>query len=340
MASTELLSALEELQKHYKKCESVSKSLQTHLKNTGEALAKLQKALPEFTALTSNGDPQPQYETAEQYLAQLAFKEQVSELLRLGLQQGVKRYGGLLKTLKLAAKTLAESAPNTDVLRKAIESLQDSTEPRIAAILPDLENTLAEIETANNERFGRTLYEALQTEGIALEGHAPNFFIGRFGIQIAKGKVTLRYGKEDLVSKPPKVAAVIKAYKDHYKQIVARKEDGPEWIKDLYEAWESISNGKEVNIVDVYFQFVMRRQSKAFRAEPIKGNLKNYTRVEFAYDFDRFVNKERLTYKGQRAAIRISVHANTGKPEKSLFIVKGDNPNDGDHYTLFNFVDA
>ncbi|HRE48533.1 MAG TPA: hypothetical protein PLD47_12480, partial [Aggregatilineales bacterium] len=211
------------------------------------------------------------------------------------------------------------------------------TDAALPDVFREIEGELEEGQRALGTMFGAALRDALAEKGLELGGRPPTMTIGRFEISVdfIKRKATLSYGKE-VVAKglPLSVDGLIKAYEREQKAIINRPEDGTTWIRHLYEAWNTVRGRREgadlrANIVECYFEMVLLRQAKTFRAVPSKHSFVDYTRAQFAYDLDRYLAHQPLAYKGFQAVIHVAIKANTDNAERSVWVVSGNAPHDG-----------
>jgi hypothetical protein len=221
--------------------------------------------------------------------------------------------------------------------------LQDAD---LAELMPALAQTLQQAQAQLGNEFGEALRHALREMGIEVTGRPPRFEIGRFELEadFVNRNGALSYGKTLIVPKIKlSLEAVIKAYQQEAKTIEGRNEDGTRWMQNLYEAWNLARRKSErstarINIVDCYYEMVLLRQGRNFNSAPSKRSFVDYSRAQFAFDFDEFTRRQRLAYEGQVVNAHTAMKSQADSPSKSLWIVEGNNPHDGRYIGDIEFV--
>jgi hypothetical protein len=338
MPEQSLLDALDALRERYMQRLKTANTLFTALKATSGALNKTNKALLEYAELNTAADLS-KIQDALLKLETAHMKEELSDPLLPDLRREIKLLSEFVAALRDALAALR--VENIDVVRlsRACSTLQKTKvqEPALEELLPPILAELTEAEHSLGATFGETLREALVAQGIEVGGRPPIFEIGRFEISadFASRMATLSYGKEVVLRHVPlSVDRLIKAYERELKSIAGRDENGEQWVRQLYEAWEAARRKRgtaevRANIVECYYELVLIRQGKTFRSAPSKRVFADYSRAQFAYDLDLFANRQQLAYKGQRAFVHVAIMANTDNPERCLWVVDGSGPHDG-----------
>jgi hypothetical protein len=331
-----LLVELDRMRDEYAQRQKRAGNVQATLKAAAGGVAKAERALRSFNELGAARSVAS--EQAQQSIAALRIKEEVVDRVAPDLRRELKAASTIASALKDAQ--LALRADPIDVVRlgRAVGMLQaqKSLDSGVAALLPELEDQLAEGERALSTTFGVALRDAFANLGKQLGGHPPRFELGRFEIatNFATKSATILYGHE-LVAKrvPLSVDAVVRAYQAAEKAIMGRNENATEWLRQLYSAWEAVrlrrnTSDNRANIVECYMDMLMQRQSKAFRITPLKSSFTDYTRAQFAYDFELFTRSHYFA-NGLRAFGTSATKSHTDSPERSIFIVHGDTPHAG-----------
>ncbi len=339
MSNEVLLAALEELRESYSQRQKVAGNAQAALKGMTGALAKAERALRPYSEHTS-GIRADLIGQAREVINDARLKDAAVDPLMPDLRRELKTTSTLAATLKDVIVALRAESIDIVKLGKAIQILQAQKLPDSAllGILPQLEEQLEIGERALGETFGVALRDTLAAQGIHIGGRPPRFEIGRFEVttNFAQRSASILYGKEVIVKRVPlSVEAIIKAYQSALKSIAGRSVDATEWVKQVYTAWEGVrarrgSNDNRANIVECYMDVLMQRQPKAFRVAPMKSSFVDYSRAQFAYDFDFFFQKE-VSYNGLRMFSAGATKSHTDNPERSMFILTGDTPYAGSY---------
>lgn len=212
--------------------------------------------------------------------------------------------------------------------------------------MPALSQTLEQAQAQLGNEFGEALRHALGEMGIVVGGRPPRFEIGRFELEadFVNRNGALYYGKTLVVPKLKlSMDAVIKTYQQESKAIEGRNEDGVRWMQNLHDAWELARRKSErstarINIVDCYYEMVLLRQGRNFNSAPSKRSFVDYSRAQFAFDFDEFTRRQRLAYEGLVVNAHTAMKSQADSPSKSLWIVEGNSPHDGRYIGDIEFV--
>lgn len=346
MPNETLLAALERARETYSQRQKTTAGLLAALKGTTGALGKAGRALREYAeqnqAASGNGLAQ-----AQQAFGSLRLREEAIDPLLPDLRREAKALTDLNTALKDAVAALRAESVDVVRLGRAHSALQSTRvqDAELTALLPEIEQELAEAQAALGSTFGVALRHALAEQGIELGGRPPRFEIGRFELvaDFVSRNASLSYGKNLVVKRIPlSVEQVIKAYQREAKAIMGRNEDGARWMDQLYTAWETVRRKRGIsepraNIVEIFFEVVLIRQARAFRNSPTKNSFVEYSRAQFAYDFFLFTDKQHLEYKGMRAFGLVATKSQTENPDRSIWIVNGDGPHDGTYIADLKF---
>lgn len=317
-------------------------AVQAAFKLTTDAQNKALKALRDYAEHDTTVDVQ----SAQAAFARVRVKEEGIDPLTPDLRRELKSLAALIAALKESA--IALRAEPVDVVRldKALAALQTSKEPAVADVAPALQSELELAQRALGDEFGQKLRAALQELGVAIGGRPPKFEIGRFELDanFARRACVLRYGK-DIVAPHVSITveATVKAYQAAAKAIQGRNVEGAAWLAQLHDAYQTVRRkreigGSRVNIVEIYLELVILRQSRAFAVEPSKRTFSDYSRAQFIYDFYEFTSRQRLTHQGQVVKVHSATKSQTDSPAKSMWLVEGDSPYDGRFVADIEFV--
>jgi hypothetical protein len=341
MPDAALIVALEGLRDSYSQRQKATNGLVTALKAATGALNKAGRTLREYAPAS------PTLIQAQQAFATLRLKDEAVDPLLPELRRETKVLTAVAAALKDALAALRGEAVDVVRLGKAYAALEASKiqDAALRDLLPGLEQELAQAQRALGDTFGLALRHALAAQGVELGGRPPRFEIGRFDLaaNFVGRTATLSYGKELLLKRVPlSVEAVLSAYQREVKLIAGRSEDGARWIEQLYTAWENVRRKRGItdnraNIVECYLELVLLRQSKAFRSAPSRHEFTDYSRAQFAYDFNEFAGRQRLTHKGLRAFGPVATKSHTDNVERSIWIVDGDSPHAGNYISDVKF---
>ncbi|NTU80375.1 MAG: hypothetical protein HGA45_13530 [Chloroflexales bacterium] len=345
MPDVALIEALDRLREGYTQRQKLSANLAAALKGTTSALGKASRTMRDYIERGQGAaDAAPR---ALEALAASRLRDEAIDPLQPALRREVKLLTEQATALKDAANALRGEAVDVVKLGHALTALEASKlkDPAVAALLPRLADELDQGQQALGATFGLALRHALAERGITLEGRPPRFEIGPFELaaDFVSRAATLSYGKNLVARRVPlSVEAVLKAYDREAKAITGRSENGAEWIRQLYAAWEIVrarrgGGDPRANIVECYYELVLLRQPRAFRFSPSKHSFVDYSRAQFAYDFYEFTGRNKAIYQGLRAFGTSATKSQTDNPERSIWIVNGDSPHAGNYISDVKF---
>jgi hypothetical protein len=347
MSDTALVDTLKALLDSYIQRSRAANTLMAGLKGANSTLNKTNRALNDYTTQNTNLDT-TLLAQAQQSFDDLHFRENISELLLPDLRRETKALATQIGALKEAIIALQGEIVDVIRLDHAYHMFQASLlqDADLADLMPTLAQILQQAQAQLGNEFGEALRHALREMGIEVSGRPPRFEIGRFELEadFVNRNGALSYGKTLIVPKIKlSLEAVIKAYQQEAKTIEGRNEDGTRWMQNLYEAWNLARRKSErstarINIVDCYYEMVLLRQGRNFNSAPSKRSFVDYSRAQFAFDFDEFTRRQRLAYEGQVVNAHTAMKSQADSPSKSLWIVEGNNPHDGRYIGDIEFV--
>jgi hypothetical protein len=344
----ELIDDLDRAREVYMQKQRAANSLLAGIKNVTSALNKAGRALDDFAQVNTELDANTLADAAAGLQSVGQAKEKTVDALLPDLRREAKRMAGLTGALRDAATALRVDPVDIVRLDRAYGVLQNTgtQDGVLDMLMPLLAEELQEAQKQLGNVFGLALRDAMATSGIEVAGQPPRFEIGRFEINanFLVRKASLFYGKWEVARNVPlSLETVIKAYEREVTNIEGRDEDGTGWVEQFYAAWEMANRkgGKatgRANIVDCYYELALLRQSRAFRNEPSKRSFSDYSRAQFIYDFVEFTQNQRLAYQGMIAGMHVATKSQADSPGKSMWIVTGSTPHDGQYVSDVEFV--
>lgn len=199
-----------------------------------------------------------------------------------------------LKTaVSLAVAEKADALPMHKALLKLEAAAQQvQSETLVTAVAAFAAATQTALDNLAYD-FAKDLREAFAARGETVEGRPPTLTLGllTFKIDIAARKGQWLYGREALTKPIPlSLTGIIRAYDQQTKRIANRQLE-PEFVADLQKAWQDCvdkrkqrPSGGRINIVEVYSQLTLNRQSARFWNAPSRSTFKDYERDLFVRD--------------------------------------------------------
>jgi hypothetical protein len=348
MPDTELIDALGQVRESYTQKQRAANGLLAGIKNVSGTLSKLGRALDDFSGQNTELDMTHLAGAADSLQRISQAKEQAIDGLLPDLRREAKQLAALTGALRDAISALGVDPVDVVRLDHAYAILQKNVrqDGGLDEILPRLTAALKEAEAQLGNVFGEALRDAMAESGVEVTGQPPRFEIGRFELNanFLNRKASLSYGKWEVARNiSVSLDAVIKTYEREARSIEGRSVDGTGWIQQFYEAWEVVNrkNSKttgRVNIVDCYFEMSLLRQNRAFKNEPSKRSFADYSRAQFTYDFVEFTQRQHLVYNGMIAQMHVATKSQTDSPGKSLWVVTGNSPHDGQYVGDVEFI--
>jgi hypothetical protein len=321
--------------------------LMAGLKGVNSTINKTNRVLNDYANQNTNLN-EALLVQAQQAFDGLHFKEGITDVLMPDLRREAKALGAQIGALKEAIAALQGDIVDVIKLDHAYQSLLNSPlqDTELNALLPALAQVLEQAQARLGDDFGAALRETMAEMGIEVSGRPPRFEIGRFEIvaDFINRTASISYGKTPVASRVKlSLDTLVKTYQLEVKAIEGRSEDGQRWIEQLYQAWETARRKSErgsarTNIVDCYYEMVLLRQSRMFNSAPSKRSFVDYSRAQFAYDFDEFTRRQRLAYQGQMVYAHGATKTQADSASKSLWLVEGSGPHDGRFVSDLEFV--
>ena len=252
-----------------------------------------------------------------------------------------------LRTTMSALKTAARLASNDKAdalpMQKALTKLEVAAaeienETLAAAVRTFAAATQGALDDLAFD-FAGDLRDEFAKRGETVHGRPPTLTVGilTFTIDIAARKGQWLYGKEPL-TKPIALSLVgiLKAYDRQVKRIVNRTLD-ENFVQELQKAWQDTLDKRKsrpskgrVNVVEVYSQLTLNRQSARFWNQPSRSTFKDYER-------DLFVRDLALAREQNVATFRLGVATKNQAEQTSRSIWLPDTATDGQYYSDITF---
>jgi hypothetical protein len=208
-----------------------------------------------------------------------------------------------------------------------------------------------ELATMQEElRFGfvRQLQQRLTQSKFALRGQLPVLRCGGYTIRVdlEAGLATIYWGPEveklktGVVAHPETIAEAIESID---RQLQQRSIDGARLLELLFQTYEEfraenrLAVGEKVLLVDLLARLVWLVQPKAFRNDPIRERLREYSRVNLGLDIWRLRQSgQDLSVKNQKLKLTVATFDATLDRRRALWIPEGDE-GEGTYYSYLSF---
>jgi hypothetical protein len=276
--------------------------------------------------------------------------EQLSSAQKM-LDPKLKALSSAASALKQAVKVAGEEIPDALAMQKVLAKLEQAS-----ALVDDetmqaaTANFASETQTALDAlafQFARDLKEVFEQRGQPVGGRPPTLVVEPFVLQIdiANRKAQWFYGKEELTRPIPlSIATLVQAYDKQKKAIIERTIDLPAFVAELYRAWSDLlakriqrPAGGRVNLVELYSQVVLNRQSARFWNAPSRSTFKDYERVLFVRDLVLAHGAPATEIDGQSHHLRLGVATKSQADSASRSIWLPQNALDGEYYANLTF---
>jgi hypothetical protein len=344
-----LIENLEILLNTYNQRRRTTDALLRGLKGAHNALTKADRALADYLDQPSTLE-QAQLDQTRQVMESIQFKDRVYDVVQLDLRRESKGLANQVKALRDASTALQGDLVDLIKLDRAYQSLLESPfeDADLQAVMPDLAGEVEQAQARLGNEFGAALRDTLAERGIQIGGRPPRFEVGRFEIDanFVKRTASISYGKTELVPRVKlSLDALVKAYENEVAAVEGRDEDGDRWMQQFYMAYQNArdkakKSSPRTGIVDCYYELVLLRQKRGFNSAPSKRSFVDYNRAQFAYDFFEFAHRQRLTVEGLVVDAHTATKSQTDSPSRSMWIVEGNSPHDGQYISDIEFVDA
>jgi hypothetical protein len=283
-------------------------------------------------------------------------KELVEQLTRAQktLEPKAKALSSATSVLKQAIKVAGEEIPDALAMQKVLTKLQQAGTLVADETMQAATATFAgETQTALDAlafQFARDLKEVFEQRGQSVGGRPPTLVVEPFVLQIdiANRKAQWFYGKEELTRPLPlSIATLVQAYDKQKKALVERTTDVPAFVAELHRAWADLlakrtqrPAGGRVNLVELYSQVVLNRQSARFWNAPSRSTFKDYERVFFVRDLLLAHGAPALEIDGQTHHLRLGVATKSQADSASRSIWLPQDALDGEYYASLTFERA
>jgi hypothetical protein len=196
--------------------------------------------------------------------------------------------------------------------------------------------------------FARDLKDVFERRGQTVEGRPPTLVVDSLALHIDMGarKAQWFYGREALTSPIAlSLNAIVKAYDQQTKAVMQRSVDVPAFVAELYKAWkdqlakrQKAPAGKRINIVEVYSQVTLNRQSARFWNSPARSNFKDYERAHFVRDLVLAHAAPTVEAEGRIQHLRLGVatKSQADSPARSIWLPQ--TALDGEYYSDLTFA--
>jgi hypothetical protein len=270
------------------------------------------------------------------------------------LEPQLKALNGATGALKQALKVAGEEHPDALAMQKVLAKLQQANALVEDESLQTVTATFAaETQTALDAlafQFARDLKEAFEQRGQSVGGRPPTLVVDPLvlHIDIANRKAQWFYGKEELTRPIAlSIATLVQAYDRQKKAIVERTVDVPTFVAELHSAWTDLlakrtqrPAGGRVNLVELYSQVVLNRQSARFWNAPSRSTFKDYERVYFVRDLLLAHGAPAVEIDGQTHHLRLGVATKSQADSASRSIWLPQSALDGEYYANITFERA
>ncbi len=230
-------------------------------------------------------------------------------------------------------------------LQEAAAQLDDPTLTSAAAAFA--EQTQHGLDALTFE-FARDLKHVFERRGQEVQGRPPTLVLDSLALQInmAARKAQWFYGREALTAPMAlSINAIVKAYDQQHKAIAQRSIDVAAFVGELYKAWQdSLAKrqrppaGKRINIIEVYSQMTLNRQTPRFWNSPARSNFKDYERAHFVRDLALAQAAPTVEAEGKTQHLRLGVatKSNADNPMRSIWLPQS--ALDGEYYSDLTFA--
>jgi len=256
------------------------------------------------------------------------------------------------QALQLASQEKADALPMQKALAKLEQSLaevedQDLQSEQLRAATTSFAAETGHALDALAYEFARDLKETFEARGERVEGRPPTLVVDPLVLQIDINarKAQWFYGKEALTRPLPlSLNAIVSAYDQQRKQIVARTIDTGSFLREVYNAWNGLFQEKSrrrVNIVETYSKLVLNRQSARFWNAPSRSTFKDYERPFFVRDLVLARDADpTVEIDGQRLRLRLAVATKSQAESATRSIWIPTSALDGEYYSEVTFEEV
>ncbi len=257
-------------------------------------------------------------------------------------------------TSALKQATRLANAESVDALamQKALLKLEQAQE--MLGAQPEMDAAVAAFAAATSTAldalafdFARELRELFRQRGIAVGGRPPQLTVDDLVLEIdmATRKGQWFYGKEALTRPIPlSYGPILKAFDTQQRAVLKREIDVSAFLLELHRAWETLlarraqaPQGKRINIIEVYSQVVLDRQSARFWNAPARATFRDYERAHFVRDLVLSRQAPVIEVEGKPQHLRLggATKNQAESAARSIWLPSG--PLDGDYYANLTF---
>ncbi len=254
--------------------------------------------------------------------------------------------------LKRASTLASDETLDAIAMHKHLTRLEDAAarldDPTLhAAVAAFAQQTQHGLDALAFE-FARDLKEVFQRRGQSVEGRPPTLVVDSLALHIDMGarKAQWFYGKEALTAPIAlSLNAIVKAYDQQTKALMQRSVDVPAFVAELYRAWhdslakrQKLPAGKRINVVEVYSQLTLNRQTPRFWNSPSRSNFKDYERAHFVRDLVLAQAAPTVEADGKTQHLRLGVatKSQADSPARSIWLPQS--ALDGEYYSDLTFA--
>jgi len=253
--------------------------------------------------------------------------------------------------LQQATKAAKDEHLDALAMQKVLDKLQQANSLLESEHLQSATSTFAETTQAALDalafEFAGNLKESFTQRGQQMDGRPPTLFVEPLMLQIniAGRKAQWFYGKEPLARPLPlSIPTILQVYDQQSKAIGGRTLDVPTFVAELYQAWTKLATertprpvGGRVNLVELYSQVVLNRQSARFWNAPSRSTFKDYERVFFVRDLALAHSAPIVQVDGQRYQLRLGGATKSQADSASRSIWLPQSAVDGEYYASLTF---
>ncbi|KAA3656551.1 MAG: hypothetical protein DWQ04_30795 [Chloroflexi bacterium] len=269
------------------------------------------------------------------------------------LEPQFKAFRGVMGALKMATRLASEEKADALPMHKALIKLETAAAEVESEVLDTAVSAFATVTKSALDdlafEFAKDLREVFADRGEEVAGRPPTVTVGilTLKIDIAARKGQWLYGKEPLTRPIPlSLKGILRAYDQQVRRIVNREVKAEALVQELYEAWEDCINKKDrrpsggrINIVQVYSQLTLNRQSARFWNAPSRRTFKDYERDLFVRDMTLLQeqNATSFTVDGETRQFRLGVATKSQAEQTNRSIWLPQDAVEGQYYSDITF---
>ncbi len=257
-----------------------------------------------------------------------------------------------MAALKRATALASEETLDAIAMYKHLGKLQEAAaaldDPALtSAVTAFAEQTQEGLNSLAFE-FARDLKQVFQRRGQEVQGRPPTLVVDSLALQIDMGarKAQWFYGREALTKPLPlSLDALVKAYDQQQKAVIQRTIDTSAFVAEIYRAWQDqlakrqkAPAGKRINIVEIYSQVTLNRQSARFWNSPARSTFKDYERAHFVRDLVLAQAAPTVEAEGKIQYLRLGVATKSQADNLMRSIWLPQSALDGEYYSDLTFA--